>query len=345
MKHNPLHSARPNILALEPYSTARDEYTGGEITAWIDANESPFNNGLNRYPDPRHIHLKKLIASLKGVRPEQVFIGGSGSDEAIDIVYRTFCEPAKDNVVSIAPSYGVYKVSADVNNVEFRSVLLNPDFTLDTDRLLEACDSNTKVIWICSPNNPTGNAFPISQILEIADKFSGIVAVDEAYTDFSSEPSMLKYIDSHPNIIVLQTFSKAWGLASLRVGMAFATAEIAEIFGKVKYPYNLNGPTQIEIAHRINESISKKVSDIIGMRNQMASELKRCKNVEEVFPSDANFLLIRVKDADAMYNHLIKGGVIVRNRTSQPLCHNCLRITIGTQEENDLTLKLFNSYE
>lgn len=345
MKHNPLQSVRPNILALESYSTARDEYTGGEITAWIDANESPFNNGLNRYPDPRHLHLKKLIASLKGVRPEQVFIGGSGSDEAIDIVYRTFCEPAKDNVVSIAPSYGVYKVSADVNNVEFRSVLLNPDFTLDTDRLLEACDSNTKVIWICSPNNPTGNAFPVSQILEIADKFSGIVAVDEAYADFSSEPSMLKYIDSHPNIIVLQTFSKAWGLASLRVGMAFATAEIAEIFGKVKYPYNLNGPTQIEIARRINESISEKVADIIGMRNHMAAELKRCKNVEEVFPSDANFLLVRVKDADAMYNHLIKGGVIVRNRTSQPLCHNCLRITIGTQEENDLTLKLFNSYE
>lgn len=345
MKINPLKFVRPNILALEPYSTARDEYSGGEITAWIDANESPFNNGLNRYPDPRHLHLKRLIAELKGVKPEQVFIGGSGSDEAIDIVYRTFCEPARDNVVSIAPSYGVYKVSADVNNIEFRSVLLNPDYTLDSNKLLAACDANTKVIWICSPNNPTGNAFPVSQILGIAERFSGIVVVDEAYVDFSSQPSMLQYIESHPNVIVLQTFSKAWGLASLRVGMAFASAEIAEIFGKVKYPYNLNGPTQVEIARRIGESIKDKVDEIIEMRKFMAAELEKSNNVEKVYPSDANFLLIKVEDANAMYDHLIKGGVIVRNRTTQPLCHNCLRITIGTREENLLTLKLINNYE
>ena len=342
---NPLKYVRPNILALEPYSTARDEFSGGEISAWLDANENPFNNGLNRYPDPRHLHLKKLIAELKGVHPNQVFIGGSGSDEAIDIIFRTFCIPGKDNVVSIAPSYGVYKVSAAINDIEYRPVLLNKDFSMDTQRILDACDSNTKVIWICSPNNPTGNSFPVNDILYISENFNGIVAVDEAYADFSSQPSMLQYINSHPNLIVLQTFSKAWGLASLRVGMAFSSADIADIFGKVKYPYNLNGPTQIEIAKRLETSVKEQVEHIVSMRRELEQELKKCPNVLEVYPSDANFILVKVKDANRMYDHLIGGGVIIRNRTSQPLCENCLRITVGTPEENLQTIKLFNSYE
>ncbi len=342
---NPLNYVRPNILALEPYSTARDEFSGGEISAWLDANENPFNNGLNRYPDPRHLHLKKLIAELKGVKPEQVFIGGSGSDEAIDIIYRVFCVPGKDNVVAIAPTYGVYKVSAAINDIEYRSVLLNSDFTIDKDRVLRACDKNSKVIWICSPNNPTGNSFSVEDILYLADNFEGILAVDEAYADFSSQPSLLQYIDSHPNIIVLQTFSKAWALASLRVGMAFATKEIAEIFGKVKYPYNLNGPTQIEIAKRMETSVKEQVEQIITMRRKMEEALMNCPNVLKVYPSDANFILVKVKDANRMYDHLIEGGVIIRNRTTQPLCENCLRITIGTPQENELTINLLNNYE
>lgn len=342
---NPLNYVRPNILALEPYSTARDEFSGGEISAWLDANENPFNNGLNRYPDPRHLHLKKLIAELKGVKPEQVFIGGSGSDEAIDIIYRVFCVPGKDNAVAIAPTYGVYKVSAAINDIEYRSVLLNSDFTIDKDRVLRACDKNSKVIWICSPNNPTGNSFSVEDILYLADNFEGILAVDEAYADFSSQPSLLQYIDSHPNIIVLQTFSKAWALASLRVGMAFATKEIAEIFGKVKYPYNLNGPTQIEIAKRMETSVKEQVEQIITMRRKMEEALMNCPNVLKVYPSDANFILVKVKDANRMYDHLIEGGVIIRNRTTQPLCENCLRITIGTPQENELTINLLNNYE
>ncbi len=227
---NPLNFVRPNILALEPYSTARDEFKGGDISVWIDANESPYPSGVNRYPDPHHAKLKQAIAKLKGVSEGQIFIGGAGSDEAIDLVFRIFCRPGIDNAIAIAPSYGVYKVSAAINDVELREVMLGDEYRLPVENLLSAADSNSKVLWICSPNNPTANAFPTEALEELAEKFNGMVVIDEAYSDFSSEPSMLTVLDRHPNLIVLQTFSKAWGMASLRIGMAFAAPEIAELF-------------------------------------------------------------------------------------------------------------------
>lgn len=341
---DPLKFVRPNILALTPYSTARDEYKGGNITAWLDANENPFDNNLNRYPDPRHPELKAMVAALKGVNPDQVFLGGSGSDEVIDIIYRTFCTPARDNVVAIAPTYGVYSVSAQINDVEYRTALLNSDFSLNSDHILALTDQHTKVIWICSPNNPTGNAFPPEQILTLARQFDGIVAVDEAYGDFSPYPSLSNHIDRQPNIIVLQTLSKAWGLAALRVGIALCHNSIASIFGKVKYPYNLAGPIQREIREQLTRNITAEVNTLLSERQRLAQALEQLPCVIKVFPSHSNFLLVRVTDAQGIYDHLIQGGVIVRNRASQPLCENCLRITVGTPEQNTLTIRLLNDY-
>ena len=251
MAKNPLDYVRPNILALSPYSTARDEFKGGDIHVWLDANESPYPTGLNRYPDPRHKALKQAISKLKGMPAESIFIGGAGSDEAIDLVYRIFCVPGKDNVVAMSPTYGVYAVAAEINDVEYREVAPGPDFAFPVEDALKAADQNTKVIWVCSPNNPTALAVPPEQILDLAERFDGMVVVDEAYVDFSPYGSMLPAIAEHPNIIVLQTFSKAWDMAGLRIGMAFSVPEIAALFANVKYPYNINGPTQLlhELLH------------------------------------------------------------------------------------------------
>ena len=335
---------RKNILELEPYSTARDEFQGGDISIWLDANESPYSNGINRYPDPHQKRLKARISELTGIDSASIFIGGAGSDEAIDMVYRVFCEPGKDNVVAIAPSYGVYKVAAAVNNVGFKEVLLNNDFSLPVDRILEACDKNTKAIWICSPNNPTGNAFLKEDIISLAKKFDGIVVVDEAYGDFSSRGSMLDEIGDLENLIVLRTFSKAWGMAGLRAGMAFASPEIIEYFGRVKYPYNMSSMVQEELLRRIEQGTSDHIPEIVSEREKMANALKDAECVKEVFPSDANFLLIRVSDADALYDYLLKAGVVVRNRSRMPLCADTLRITIGTPAENERTLQLIKRF-
>ncbi len=335
---------RKNIRALKPYSTARDEFKGGDISVWLDANESPYPNGVNRYPDPHQKRVKRLIASLFGVAPEAIFLGGAGSDEAIDITFRIFCEPGNDNVVAITPSYGVYKVAADINDVEIREVELNSDFSLPVARMLEASDSHTKLIWICSPNNPTGNAFPKEEVLKLSESFHGIVVVDEAYADFSGEGSLLPEIQSHPNIIVLRTFSKAWGLAGMRCGMAFAVPEITEYYNRVKYPYNMSSLIQEELARRIVEGTGNHIEEIIREREHMASKLSEAACVEKVYPSDANFLLVKVSDADAIYDYLIANGVIVRNRSRMPLCDGTLRITIGTPEENAKTLTLLNNY-
>ncbi|MDE6257817.1 MAG: histidinol-phosphate transaminase, partial [Muribaculaceae bacterium] len=335
---------RKNILELEPYSTARDEFQGGDISIWLDANESPYSNGINRYPDPHQKRLKARISELTGIDSASIFIGGAGSDEAIDMVYRVFCEPGKDNVVAIAPSYGVYKVAAAVNNVGFKEVLLNNDFSLPVDRILEACDKDTKAIWICSPNNPTGNAFPKEDIISLAKKFDGIVVVDEAYGDFSSRGSMLDEIGDLENLIVLRTFSKAWGMAGLRAGMAFASPEIIEYFGRVKYPYNMSSMVQEELLRRIEQGTSDHIPEIISEREKMADALKDAECVKEVFPSDANFLLIRVSDADTLYDYLLKAGVVVRNRSRMPLCADTLRITIGTPAENERTLQLIKRF-
>lgn len=342
---NPLEYVRPNILALEPYSTARDEFKGGDISVWIDANESPYQNGVNRYPDPHHKKLKQAIASLKHVPEETIFIGGAGSDEAIDLTFRIFCRPGVDNAISIAPSYGVYKVSAAINDVELREVMLGEGYSLPVKRLLEAADANSKIIWLCSPNNPTANAFSPEDIEYLAENFNGIVVVDEAYADFSSYPSMLTLLDKHPNLIVLQTFSKAWGMASLRIGMAFATPEIAELYGRVKYPYNINGPTQEELLRRISSTdISGQVSEIIAEREQLADNLRANKLVKEVYHSDANFILAKFDNPDTIYDYLINSGVIVRNRNKVKGCEGCLRITVGTPEENRRVIELLEKY-
>ncbi|MCI8997597.1 MAG: histidinol-phosphate transaminase [Muribaculaceae bacterium] len=341
---NPLNFVRPNILALEPYSTARDEFKGGDISVWIDANESPYPSGVNRYPDPHHAKLKQAIAKLKGVSEGQIFIGGAGSDEAIDLVFRIFCRPGIDNAIAIAPSYGVYKVSAAINDVELREVMLGDAYRLPVENLLSAADSNSKVLWICSPNNPTANAFPTEALEELAEKFNGMVVIDEAYSDFSSEPSMLTVLDRHPNLIVLQTFSKAWGMASLRIGMAFAAPEIAELFGRVKYPYNINGPTQEELLRRITTTdIISQVAEIISERDRLVKSLSDIPAVKKIYHSDANFILVKFDDPDMVYDYLIAHGVIVRNRNRVKGCEGTLRITVGTPEENSKVINLLEN--
>lgn len=326
---------RNNIWALKPYSCARDEFKG-EASVYLDANENPFGAPYNRYPDPRQWALKEKITKIKGVPASQIMLG-NGSDEPIDLIIRIFCEPGVDNMVAIEPTYGMYGVSADINNVEYRRVNLDSDFDIDVDAIFKAADDKTKVIWLCSPNNPTGNALSRDRIRRIIDGFEGIVVVDEAYIDFSSQPSWLEELPAMPNLIVLQTFSKAWGLASVRCGMAFASTDIIELFNKVKYPYNINLLTQNFVSERINlvDEKNRRVTAILDERSRVMREIGKLPIVEKVYPSDANFVLVKVRDANATYKHLVECGIIVRNRHSVTLCGNCLRITIGTKEEND----------
>ena len=339
---DPLSLVRPNILALEPYSTARDEFSGGDIDVFVDANESPYENGINRYPDPRQKQLKSVISKIKGVPAERIFLG-NGSDEAIDLVYRIFCRPGIDNTVMIAPSYGMYSVAAATNDIKVRFVNLEEDFSLDTEKFLAAADQNTKVGWICSPNNPTGNAFPVSQIEEILRRFNGILVVDEAYIDFSSEESVASLIDKYPQLIVLQTMSKAWGMAGIRLGIAFSTEKVNEIFGRVKYPYNINILAQRTALGKINEQQKKRhVEEILKERERLADGIKDAACVKRIYPSDANFILVKVDDANAWYDRLVSQGIIVRNRTRVVLCKDCLRITVGTPEENNKTIAVLN---
>lgn len=336
---------RPNILNLEPYSTARDDFKGdGGIKVWLDANESPYDNGINRYPDPHRRKLKERISALMGISPESIFVGGAGSDEAIDLTFRIFCEPGKDNVIAITPSYGVYKVAAAVNDIELREVILNDDFSLPADRLLAAADKNSKIIWICSPNNPTGNAFPKEEIIAIARNFDGIVVIDEAYADFSDLGTILDEVGREKNIIVLRTFSKAWGMAGLRAGMAFAVPEIIQYFDRVKYPYNMSSLIQDELIRRIDEGTGDHIAEIKAEREKMAHALSEARCVEKVYHSDANFILVKVTDADGLYDYLVDNGVIVRNRSRMPLCARSLRITVGTPDENRRTISLINAF-
>lgn len=334
---------RPNIRALKPYSTARDEYAGGEISTWLDANESPYDNGLNRYPDPHQRELKRRIARRKGVREGQVFLG-NGSDEAIDLPYRIFCTPGRDNAVSIAPTYGMYRVAAEINDVEMREVPLGDDFSLPVDALLAACDERTKLLWICSPNNPTGNAFPAEEIERLLRAFDGMVVLDEAYIDFADGPGFLPRLDEFPNLIVLQTFSKAWGMAGVRLGMAFASEPVAELMARVKYPYNINCLAQKVVSERLATDISAQVAEIRAERRRMAEALAACPAIERVYPSEANFLLVRTPAPDRLYDALIAAGVIVRNRSRVRGCEGCLRITVGRPEENDRMLRTVQNF-
>ena len=326
---------RPNIFALKPYSCARNEFKG-EASVFVDANENPFNNPYNRYPDPLQLALKEKIATLKGVRPSQIMLG-NGSDEPIDLIIRIFCEPQQDNIVAIEPTYGMYQVCADVNNVEYRKVLLNADFSLSADRLLDATDNRTKVVFLCSPNNPTGNLLNRTEMLKIVDTFEGIVVIDEAYIDFAGEASWLQSLDQYPNVVVLQTFSKAWGLASVRCGMAFASEEIIAYFNKVKYPYNINLLTQNFVSAQLDKVVQKEewVRTLLSERQRLCGMLSDKKIVKQIYPTDANFVLVKVADANATYQRLMQEGIIVRNRNSVALCGNCLRITVGTPAEND----------
>ncbi len=335
---------REKILSLEPYSTARDEFKGGDISVWLDANESPYQNGVNRYPDPHQKRLKRRVADIFGIPEESIFLGGAGSDEAIDLTYRIFCNPAIDNAVAISPSYGVYKVAAEINNVSFREILLGHDFSLPTDQLLEAIDNHTKLIWICSPNNPTGNAFPKDEILHIVDNFDGMVVVDEAYADFSDKPSMLSEVGRRRNLIVLRTFSKAWGMAGMRVGMAFADPVVISYFNRVKYPYNMSSVIQQKLLEVLDSNPDLRIDEIKKERDKMANELSGICCVKKVYHSDANFILIKVDDARSLYDYLLQEGVIVRNRSSLPGCESTLRITVGTPDENIRTLRLIKEY-
>jgi histidinol-phosphate aminotransferase len=336
---------RPNILALKPYSCARDEFKG-EASVYLDANENPMNAPYNRYPDPLQWNLKEKIAKLKKVDVKQIMLG-NGSDEPIDLVVRIFCEPKVDNIVAMDPSYGMYQVCADVNNVEYRKVLLNEDYTLDANRILKAIDANTKIIFLCSPNNPTGNLMNRSEMLKIINGFSGIVVIDEAYVDFSSEKSWIEDLDNYPNIIVLQTFSKAWGLASVRCGMAFASAEIIRYFNKVKYPYNLNILTQNFVSEHLDNEVRKNewVKMLLEQRTVLSNALQSLPYVEKIYPTDANFLLVKVPDANAVYQYLVNQGIIVRNRNTVSLCLGCLRITVGIKEENEILINELKRYK
>ena len=329
---------RENILNLKPYSCARNEFKG-EASVFLDANENPMNAPYNRYPDPLQVNLKDKIAKMKNVRPSQIMLG-VGSDEPIDLAIRIFCEPKVDNVVAIDPTYGMYKVCADVNNVEYRKVLLNDDYSFNAGTLLDAVDEHTKIIFLCSPNNPTGNILNRNEITKVLDDFGGITIIDEAYIDFTTKGSWLKELDKRPNMIVLQTFSKAWGLASVRCGMAFASEEIISYFNKIKYPYNINVLTQNFVSEQLNHENRTKewVKTLVEQREMFEKNLEEITIVEKIYPSDANFLLVKVQDANGTYDKLVEKGIIVRNRNNISLCLGCLRITIGTKEENDILI-------
>ena len=337
---------RPNIWSLSPYTSARDEYQGKDAKVFLDANENPYNAPFNRYPDPLQRDLKKKIAIIKGVNEQSIFFG-NGSDEAIDLMFRMFCRPGVDNAVAIEPTYGMYGVCADINDVEYRRVLLDENFQPDADKIMAATDANTKLIFFCSPNNPSANNIDRKVIDSVLDRFEGIVIVDEAYIDFAGVPSYLEQLESRPNLIVLQTFSKAWGMAGIRLGMAFAQPEIIGIMNKVKYPYNINQLTQQRAMDEVMQydRVQEWVKSILRERSRLMKEFAKLDCTIQVYPSDANFFLARVKDAKATYDYLVDCGIIVRNRSKIALCGNSLRVTVGTAPENNALLDALKNYK
>ena len=330
---------RPNIRNLKPYSSARSEFKG-EASVFLDANENPYNTPLNRYPDPLQMKVKEKIAAIKNIAPQCIFLG-NGSDEPVDLVFRVFCEPAAENVVAIDPTYGMYEVAAGINNVEYRKAPLNGSFGFSAEDVLKRADRHTKIIFLCSPNNPTGNSLDCNQIIQTVENFEGIVVLDEAYIDFSSQPSLLCRLERYPNLIVLQTFSKAWGSAAIRLGMAFASPEIIGVMNKVKYPYNINRLTQDYALQLLEnaENVGEWVKILLQERSRLPNLLSEQPCVKKIYPTDANFVLVQVSDANAIYRHLVENGIIVRNRNTVTLCGNCLRITVGTPSENDALIE------
>lgn len=330
---------------MKPYSSARDEFEG-EKAVFLDANENPYFSPLNRYPDPRQRKLKRIISQMKGVKEENIFLG-NGSDEAIDLLIRAFCEPGKDNIVSIDPTYGMYEVAAAINGVEYRKAPLKSGFTLNSGEIRKRSDMNTKMIFLCSPNNPTGNSFSFNEIQELSSWHSGLIVIDEAYIDFSDKSGFLPEIEDIPELVVLQTLSKGWGRAGIRLGMAFACDEIINVMNKIKPPYNINTLTINEAVNTLENKDEKdrRVNTIISNRKFLEKKLAQFKTVEKIYPSDANFLLVRVENADELYNWLSQKGIIVRNRSNATGCENCLRITVGTMDENEQLLDALDDYE
>lgn len=336
---------RPNIYALTPYSSARDEYKGKEASVFLDANENPYDTKVNRYPDPLQQDIKKRIRAIKGISEDRIFLG-NGSDEAIDLMYRIFCMPGQDNVVAMEPTYGMYRVCADINDVEYRAIVTDSRFQPGIDGMLAAADSRTKLMFFCSPNNPSGNLIEQEHLLRALDTFDGIVIIDEAYIDFAPCDSMTQLLDRYPNLIVLQTFSKAWGMAGIRLGMAFASEEIISMMNRVKYPYNINILTQEAALKQLEqpEQTAAWVREIIAERERLAENLSHLEICRTIYPSDANFLLVKFDDAKAVYDYLSDCGIIVRNRSRITLCNNSLRLTIGTPQENAQLLACLIKY-
>lgn len=327
---------RENVKGLSPYSSARDEYVSdGSKMVFLDANENPFESGVNRYPDPHHRRLKEVLAEKKGVSPNQLLLG-NGSDEVLDLIFRAFCEPKEDNIISLPPTYGMYKVLAGINNIENREVLLTSEFEPNVPEVLKVADGKSKLLFLCSPNNPTGNSFSNSSVRELLDNFNGLVVVDEAYIDFSSEVSWISELRNYPNLVVTQTLSKAYGMAGIRLGTCYASEEIIAVLNKIKPPYNVNELTQQRALERVLDvnAVNLEVIDILTEREALYNVLRQVEFVEKIYPTDANFILAKVDDATKRYNQLLRMGIVVRNRTTQPLCENTLRFTVGTKEEN-----------
>lgn len=331
---------RPTIKALKPYSSARDEFQGAtNDMVFLDANENPFNNGVNRYPDPQQGELKSVLSKIKGVSTKHILLG-NGSDEVLDLVFRAFCEPNQDNIITLPPTYGMYSVLANINAIEIKAIQLSNDFQPQVDKIINAANSKSKLLFLCSPNNPTGNSFNSKAIETLLNKFKGIVVIDEAYIDFSTEKSWIQRLDEFPNLIVTQTLSKAYGMAGIRLGICYASAEIISILNRIKPPYNVNQLTQLKAIEQlnINNLAIQQIDVILKERDVLISELKAISFVSKIYPSNANFVLAKVDDATKRYNQLIEKGVVIRNRTTQPGCEDCLRFTVGTAQENAILI-------
>lgn len=339
---------RKNVKGLQPYSSARDEYVSdGSDKIFLDANENPFGQGLNRYPDPQQRLLKKTLGQVKGVSPEKILLG-NGSDEVLDLLFRAFCEPGEDQVIILPPTYGMYKVLARINNVQVAEVLLDEEtFQPDLAGITKAVNSHTKMIFLCSPNNPTGTLFDNEKVEDILKTFPGLVVIDEAYIDFSSAQSWVRRLDEYPNLVVTQTFSKAWGLAGVRLGVCYASPLIIETLNKIKPPYNINGLTQQKVLQALEdkEAVSEGIQCLLEEREALAASLKECKLVTRTWPSDGNFILVRVDDADLRYSQLLDEGIVVRHRGTQPNCENCLRFTVGSPAENNKLITALKKLE
>ncbi|MGO1585420.1 histidinol-phosphate transaminase [Mesonia sp.] len=338
---------RSNVRKLQGYASARDEFKANKTgMTFLDANENPFENGLNRYPDPQQRELKSALVKLKNVKPTQILLG-NGSDEVLDLLFRAFCEPKEDNVITLPPSYGMYRVLAEINTIENREVFLDEDFEPHLRAILEQQDNNTKLLFICSPNNPTGNSFDARSIKNLLENFKGLVVIDEAYIDFSTYESWVNFLDIYPNLVVVQTMSKAYGMAGIRLGIAYASAEIITVLNKIKPPYNINEVTQQHALKRVLDidNVMDEVETMLKQREQLIPELSSIGYIEKVYPSDANFVLVKVDNALQRYQELIQKGIVVRNRTQEPLCENTLRFSIGTPEENQKLVQVLKEID